>query len=136
MAVADWRPWQLLPKGPSSGRAGLRSKKDAGVRPNSDIKNEYTLHVQLRNKKSMEARTCWEWSKQEFWKCFKWDEEDYFWYYPLKDKKKAKPVKNKKEYTTYAAWGKKNKARHAKKVVAIEHQRGKEEMESDGAGER
>ena len=103
MTVADWRPWQLLPKGPSSGQAGLCSKKDAGVCPNSDIKNEYTLHVQLCNKKSMEARACWKWSKQEFWNCFKWDEEDYFWYYSLKDKRKAKPVKNEGEYTTYVA---------------------------------
>ena len=84
----------------------------------------------------MEARACWEWSKQEFWNRFKWDEEDYFWYYPLKDKRKAKSVKNDGEYTTYAAWGKKNRARQAKEVVNIEHQRGEEEMESDGAGER
>ena len=48
----------------------------------------------------MKVRACWEWSKQEFWNCFKWNEKDHFWYCLLKDKKKAKLVKNNREYTT------------------------------------
>ena len=92
----------------------------------------YTLHVRAGEKaggKGRETTAYWEWSRKDFWNHLKWDDEDYFWYSPFKDKSKTKIIKFEDEYTRYTAWGQRKQGKHGKHEVEIEHGRGKMEEE-------
>ena len=78
---------------------------------------------------SLESKTCWKWSKNEFWDHYKWDKEDHFWYHPLQSLKTHNIVNDAEKYIKYTAWGKARPGTHKKNLVKIFHER--EEFEED-----
>ena len=79
--------------------------------------------------KSLKFKTCWEWSKDKFWNCYKWDEKDHFWYHLFQSLKMRNIVSNAEKYIKYIAWGTVRLEMHKKNLIKIFHGRG--EFEKD-----